>query len=257
MFWEIINKTISGCSAEVDLLDIEGKPIETDLNMSFYDSLTGNLLHNFYHTMNARGKPDTLYLESLNTYDIIVHTIPPVKAEGIRLKPNQHNIIPLSCPQGELEVKLQALSIKNTYRDKIRYIIRRSGDKKIVNVEHLDVTTKYLVGQYDLEVLTLPRTNIKGISVSQDKKTSLQIPNPGMASITSIYPGVGGIFEMRNGRMIKIYSFGGKEVLRDVLAMQPGSYKAIFRPYKAIQSELTIEKTFTIESDKSIILKLN
>lgn len=257
VFWDIINKTISGCSAEVDLLDIQGKPIETDLNMSFYDSLTGNLLHNFYHTMNARGKPDTMYLEALNTYNLVVHTIPPVSLEGIKLKPNQHNVISLSCPQGELEVKLQALSIKNTYRNKIRYILRKAGDKKIVNIEHLDVTTKYLVGDYDLEILTLPRTIIKGINISQDKKTSLQIPNPGMASITSIYPGVGGIFEIKNGRMIKVYSLGGKEVLREVLAMQPGSYKVIFRPYKATQSESTIEKTFTIESDKSIIVKLN
>ncbi len=256
VFWEVINKTINGCSAEVDLLDVEGKPIETDLNMSFYDSITGNLLYNYYHTMNARGKPDTIYLESLNTYNLIVHTIPPVKSKGIHLRSNEHNIISVSCPQGELEVKLQALSIKNTYRNKIRYIIRKSGDKKIVNVEHLDVTTKYLVGEYDMEILTLPRTKIKGIQVSQDKKTSLQIPNPGMASITSVYPGVGGVFEIRNGRMNKIYSFGGG-VLRDVLAMQPGSYKAIFRPNKATQSELTIEKTFIIESDKSIIVKLN
>ena len=68
--------------------------------------------------------------------------------------------------------------------------------------------------------------------------------------------GVGGIFEIKNGRMNKIYSFGGS-VLREVMAMQPGSYKALFRPNKATQSEMTIEKTFTIESDKSIIVKLN
>lgn len=256
LFWDIINKTISGCSAEVDLLDVQGQPIETDLNMSFYDHATGNLLHSYYHTMNARGKPDTIYLESLYNYDINVHTIPPVRLDSITLKAGIHNIIPIYCPQGELKVELLQATLKNTFRDKIRYIIRKSGGKEIINVEHLDQTTKYLVGSYDLEILTLPRTIIKGVEISQDQNTNLKIPAPGMLNVSSVYPGVGGIFKINNGRLKKIYSFGSN-TLRQVIAMQPGSYKAIFRTKKATDSESTIEKTFTIESQKTIMIKLN
>ena len=257
LFWEVVNKTISGCSAEVDLLDVEGQPIETDLNMTFYDHANGNLIHSFYHTMNSRGKPDTMYLESLYTYDIEVHTIPPVRLDSVKLSAGIHNIIPIYTPQGELTVKLMESTLKYTFRDKIRYILRKAGTKKIVNVEHLDQTTKYLVGTYDLEILTLPRTVIKNIEISQDQKTTLEIPSPGMLNVSSVYPGVGGIFEIKNGRLNKIFNFENNKALRQVIAMQPGAYKALFRTNKSTESESTVEKTFTIESQKTITIKLN
>ena len=78
-----------------------------------------------------------------------------------------------------------------------------------------------------------------------------------MLNVSSVYPGVGGIFEIKNGRLNKIFNFENNKALRQVIAMQPGAYKALFRTNKSTESESTVERTFTIESQKTITIKLN
>ena len=51
--------------------------------------ITGKIRYNFIHTMNSFGMPDTLDIDPLITYDIVVHTIPPVRVDSIRLIPER------------------------------------------------------------------------------------------------------------------------------------------------------------------------
>ena len=47
----------------MNLLDDQGRPTETDVPVSLYDSENGNLVEHVVHTMNGKGIPDTLYLD--------------------------------------------------------------------------------------------------------------------------------------------------------------------------------------------------
>lgn len=76
-------------------MDIHNLPTESNVNMTFYDSHTQKELYNYIHTMNTRGVPDTLYLDPRPSYDIVVHTIPPVKATNIKLVPANIPLSPL------------------------------------------------------------------------------------------------------------------------------------------------------------------
>src|SRR4030043_105556 len=78
----VISQALNATTAQVNLLDINGNPTETNVNMTFYDHFSGKIMYNYIHTMNHRGKPDTLVLDHLVTYDVKIHTIPPVTIEN-------------------------------------------------------------------------------------------------------------------------------------------------------------------------------
>lgn len=253
---EVVTNTISETTAEVDLLDTYYEPIETGVNMSFYNTITNSLSYNFYHTMNARGNPDTMYLETINKYDLTVHTIPPIHKKDITIDPKIHNKIEVDAAQGEFIVKLQQNNLSSNIIKGLQYIVRRKGEQEIIDVQKLNTLNKYLVGTYDIEILTIPRMTIRAVEISQIKTTTLELAVPGMVNITSNSAGYGGIFKIEDdGKLTKIYSFQN-QVLREILAMQPGAYKAIFRAGAVKEASATIEKNFVVESNGSIALKL-
>ncbi|MEF9437996.1 MAG: VWA domain-containing protein, partial [Candidatus Mariimomonas ferrooxydans] len=55
----VITQALNTTSAQVNLLDQDHQPNETDVNMTFYDVFSGKVLHNFVHTLNHKGNPDT------------------------------------------------------------------------------------------------------------------------------------------------------------------------------------------------------
>jgi Ca-activated chloride channel family protein len=72
-----LNKT----SAQVNLLDTKSYPSETNVNMTFYNTATGNYVYNYMHTLNQKNNPDTLYLDDFPTYKVIAHTIPQTESK--------------------------------------------------------------------------------------------------------------------------------------------------------------------------------
>ena len=118
----VISQALNSTTAQVNLLDSYGKPSETNVNMTFYDNLSGKIMHNYMHTINHRGNPDTILLDPLTTYNMQVHTIPPVFKDSITLVPGKHNIIALDAPQGYLEIKVKG----NMYKD-VKTIIRKKN----------------------------------------------------------------------------------------------------------------------------------
>lgn len=97
----VISQAVNNTSVQVYLNDTQKKPTETDVTLSFYDQKSGALIDNFMHTMNAKRVPDTIALNPLHTYKMIVNTVPPVELENIKLKPGTHNIIEVDAPQGD------------------------------------------------------------------------------------------------------------------------------------------------------------
>src|SRR5581483_591082 len=92
----VISQALNNTTAQVKLLDIDGKPTETDVAMTSYDQATGHRIYNFMHTMNDSGNPDTISLDPNITYRLVVHTIPEVEKGNITLTVGKHNTIAVS-----------------------------------------------------------------------------------------------------------------------------------------------------------------
>lgn len=245
---QIFNKT----TCQVSLLDANGLPTESNVDMCFYDESNGQLLYNYIHTLNARGMPDTLYLNTMPSYRLKVNTIPPVEKQGIKLNPGTHTIIPIDVPQGKLLVKT---ATKNTRYQTVPIIVRQAGKQEILNVQYFSIEEKYLIGKYDLEVLCLPRVNINNVEINPNYTAQVKIPDPGVAVVSKGDFGSGSLYVVRNGGDEWIYNLRNDDTSESIL-LQPGTYKVVFRRDKETQTVKTVEQVFVVKSNATTNVNL-
>jgi Ca-activated chloride channel family protein len=248
----VVSRVLNPTTCQVNLLDANNKPTETNINMTFYDHQSGRIKYNFIHTLNSFGLPDTLNIDPLMTYDIVVHTIPPVRVDSIKLNPTRHNIIPINVPQGILVLKLNS---HNESLNSIQTIIRKQGSSETVNVQDLNKSEKYITGTYSIEILSLPRIYQDHIEIMQSHTTTVDIPVPGIAVIQKSVKGFGSLFLEKDGRLELIYNFRDNE-MTETLVLMPGKYRAEFRSRFADRSRYTIEKSFEVKSSTTTNVKL-
>ena len=249
----IIDQIFHPTSCQVSLLDQMNRPVETDVNMTFEDSYSHKIRYNYIHTMNTKGNPDTLYINPMPEYRITVHTIPPVSVDSIKLTPGRHNIIPVSTPQGGLSVKV--LSGQTDRYHQIPIVVRQADSAEIINVQYFDITDRYLVGKYDLEILCLPRLKLKGVEVNQSTTTQIKIPSPGTAVIQKNRLGTGSLYVMRSGKMEWVYNLRDEDIQESIL-LQPGTYTIVFRPKHAVRTTESISQSFVIRSNMTTTVSI-
>lgn len=248
----VISQALNNTTLQVNLLDQKGNPTETNVNMTFYDSFSGVIRYNFVHTMNAKGLPDTLVVDPLSKYRIVAHTVPPVEIDSVTSVPGKHTIVGIQAGQGDMLLKFEGLS---DYRS-LKCIVRKSGELNTLYLQDFNTSMRYLIGKYDLEVLSLPRLYIQEVDISQSKTTTVQVPNPGIATIISNSPGYGSVYVEEGNTLKWIYNLN-TENIRESLVMLPGKYRVIYRAKNAREAKYTVEKTFRITSGSSQTINLN
>ena len=236
-----LNKT----TAQVNLLDNTSKPKESNVNMTFYDVNRKEYKYNLIHTLNYQENPDTLLLDDYPTYKVIAHTIPETESKEIKLSTGKHTIIPIDAPQGSLTVKRSEGAYN--FNEKVKCIVRRANDMTTLNVQPLNTTEKYITGNYDLEILTLPRIQINQSTIEQSKLKSIDIPNAGILQGRCLEAGDGSILVKRNGKLEWVCNLTSQT--QQTFFLQPGNYIAVWRAKALRGSIYTVERKFSISSD--------
>ena len=249
----VISRALNPTTSQVNLLDANNRPTETNINMTFYDNYTGKIMYNYIHTLNSFGLPDTLIIDPLITYDIVVHTIPPVRVDSIRLNPGTHTIIPVNVPQGFLHLKMNS---QNTTLKSLKTIVRREGSMETINIEDIDQPEKYITGTYNLEVLSLPRFYVKDVKITQSHTTTVEIPVPGIAVIQKSVRGYGSLYLEKDGKLEWVYNFTDTGQPQESLVLMPGIYRAVFRSRYVDRSVFTVERSFEVKSGLTTNVKL-
>jgi len=247
----VISQALNSTTAQVNILDKYNKPTETNVDFTLYDSNTGAIKYNYIHTLNTKGVPDTIYLDPLSTYKLVVHTIPEVEKDGIVLTPGKHNVIGIDAPTGYLNLKLET---KSDYGD-LKCIIRKGNEFKTLYVQSFGKTERYLTGKYDLEILTTPRIYLTKIDVTQSTTTTIEIPKPGQVSFLFPTEGYGSIYLEEKGQLVHVLNMD-ENTTQTSYILQPGTYRAVWRRRGATETMYTVERTFTIESAKSVLINL-
>lgn len=247
----VISQALNNTTAQVNLLDVLNRPSETNVPMTFYDSFSKQIRYNFVHTIDSRGNPDTLPIDPLGSYDLVIHTIPPVVKKDIKLVAGKHTVIDLDAPQGNLELKMNGY---NEYKD-LKAIVRKENEVEVLVVQDFSDLQKYITGKYDLEILTLPRTNIKGVNIVQSRTTTVEIPQAGLLSIGISSKGYGSIFQLKGEEMVWVCNISSTST-RESIVLQPGNYRLVFRPINSRLSIYTKEESFEIQSGQSTQVKL-
>lgn len=244
-----IAKLFNSVFTRVDLLDVNKEATETDMVMTFYNAATGTPEFNYYHTMNPKGKPDTLTLDPNLTYNLEIQTTPPVWKNNVHLTPGALNVITQPSPQGFVKVAVRGESFKG----KINCIIKQDG--KIVTTQISNNQQKLLVGEYDLEILTLPVIKINGVKVEQDKTTTVEISAPGFVTFYKNEAIVGAVYEYKENQLTEVFELNDIN-LKESLALQPGKYKVIYRYLSKKEMTATKETEFEVVTGTSLTVRL-
>lgn len=248
----VMSEALNNTTVQVNLLNTAKKPKETDVPMSFYDMKTGELKYTFMHTLDKKNRPDTMWVDPLSTYRLVVHTTPEVIKEGIELKAGEHNTITLDAPMGGLEFRI--LGGGNSYTD-IKCVIRKSGEGETINAQKMNSEDRYIVGSYDVEILSLPRILMRNVKVAQSKTNRIVIQKAGTVNINTPFFGIAALFTEEKGERVWVCNLE-REKLNYQLSLQPGKYTIVYRPARKNSSAYTITKDFRIASGTSMEVNL-
>ena len=248
----VISQALNSTTAQVNLIDAYNKPSETNVNMTFYDHVSGQIKYNFIQTINSKGLPDTLLIDPLVTYDVVVHTLPPARADSITITPGQHTIIPVNTPQGRVRLKMEGTTLSSR---NLQAIVRCQGSMETINVQQFGQTENYIIGDYSLEILCLPRIYVEDINIAQSSTTTVEIPVPGISVIQKTALGYGSLYVERDNELIWVYNFR-ENPIQESLILQPGRYRVVFRAKYSSRAAFTIEKRFRITSGKTTNVKI-
>ncbi len=247
----VITEAITQTTIQVDLLDITKKPLETDVTMTFYEAGTNNVKYNYLHTINSKGKPDTLVVDPEFKYDLLVHTIPPVEKKNITIIKGKHNTIPVDAPQGFLKLDLEGPPVKNYPPT----VIRKANDLKTVVVQDFGKTEKLIVGKYDIEILTLPRIKMNGVEIKQSATNQIKIPTSGVLYLKKLGNGFGSVYTDDGKNVEWVYNLNNT-LTNEIIYLQPGKYKVVFRYENAKETIQAIERNFEMKSGTTTNIQL-
>ncbi len=246
----VISQALNNTTMQVNLLDINENPTETNVPMTFYDKKTGKILYNFVHTMNAKGNPDTLTLSPMYLYKIKVHTIPPVYSDTFTLVPGKHKIVGIDAPQGYLKIEADQQMHKN-----LQVIIRKKAGAPTLNVQKANSKERYIVGKYQVEILTLPRIT-SDIEILQSHTTTIKVPRPGMLAVHLPSPGYGAIFLNKKSGDLEWVCNLDEDNMNQNFVLQPGTYTILFRPRNVYETIMTIRKEVTIMGGNTTSIRM-
>ncbi len=247
----LVQKSIFNTTVQVNLNNITKSPLETDVTMHFYEAGTKNLKYTFVHTLNIKNNPDTLVLDPSLKYDLYVHTLPGIEKLNIVLTRGVHNTIILDAPQGYLQVNW--LNPIRNYTADIR--IMQPSNNKTFNVQQVSEKDKYIVGTYEIEIMTLPRI-YKTVTITQSTITSIDIFSPGVFSFKTGKAVVGQVFLVKdNGELEWVFNLDESAKAQSKL-LQPGNYKVVYRTKESKSTNYSTIKDFRIISNKTSALTL-
>ena len=235
----------------IDLED--GSLIKSELK-KYPDELgskSNKLMHTYTHTLNRNQLPDTFALDPIYTYKMVVHTVPEVVVNNIKLIPGKHNTIVAQTPQGILKLSTQG---SNSQFTGINVIVRKDNEYKTINIHKMNSEKEYLLGKYDLEMLTLPRIYFEDVEIKPSKTTEITIPLYGSVQISK-GNGPASLFLKENGQNIWLYDFDNFRYIEN-LNLQPGKYMISFRNSRSNSMAHTIIKEFKISSGQNLNLNL-
>lgn len=249
----MITQALNNTTAQVNLLDANNQPTTTNVAVSIYDHYTGLIKHSFIHTLNAFGVPDTIFLDPRDVYDVVAHTIPPIRLDSVIINEAEHNTIALRAPVGILNLEVNSKEPING----MQALVRKPNKPHTLNVQQFGQKETYLTGYYQLEVLSLPRLIIDSVLISQNHVTNVDIPGPGILVIKKPGLGYGSIFEETEEGLEWVYRFRNEINHIESLYLLPGNYRIVYRNKFSNSTLDSIEKRFKIKTGATVTLDLN
>jgi Ca-activated chloride channel family protein len=253
-FYDILNDAIQSTFAKttvsVELMDGNNRPTESNVNVTFVNNSTGIPMYDFVHYRDSRGQADSVQVDPVIDYDIVVNTIPRVVKRNVAIAIGKHTVVPITAAQGTLIVQQDGRRDNN-----LQAIIRMSGHPELINTQNSNASIRYLAGRYSVETLTLPRRTFD-VEIQPNKTRTILLPAPGVVNFNTTATGYGSLYEMQeDGTQTWVCDLNE---LRSQFSLNllPGQYKIVFRVKQTKGSKYTAFKRFTLPSGRTITINV-
>ena len=246
---ESIETTFAKTTLSIELLDGEGKRDETNINVSFINTMTATAMYEFVHYRDKLGRPDTVQIDPVPAYDIVVNTVPPVIMRNMNIRNGSHNVIDIPVPQGSLVSKPEGKG------NPFSIIVRQKGKSETLNQQRGNEPYRYLAGEYEVETQTLPRRTFQ-VTVESDQIKTITLPPAGLVNINTTAPGYGSLFEILETGENRWVCHLEETKSQHSFNLLPGNYKVAFRAKYAGGSKFTAIKNFEVKSGQTLNLKM-
>ena len=250
----VIEQAMLDTSFEVDLIDGRGEAAVTNVATSLFDSNSGELLERFMHTLGPFGEIDTIPVDPIPTYRVVVHTVPPLERNDVRFTPRRHNHVRFeNAGQGTI-IPQFARGDRNAYGDLPISIYRPANAKPLVTMA-LNERLKVLAGEYDVSFPTYPPVLLEGIQIKEGQDNPVIIPQPGYLQLDAASAGYGTILS-EEGLVVYKWDVGTRNPSGRYL-LQPGNYTIVYRSRSARSMAFSQSKQIKIRSGFTTHLSLN
>lgn len=246
---ESIEASLAKTTVSVELLNSRGESTETDVNVSFVNTATQVPQYEFVHYRDRQGRPDSVQVDPVVNYDLIVNTVPQVIQRQIELLPGKHNVIRIDAPQGWLVGKSEGKG------NPFSFVVREQGKAEILNIQRSSEAYKYLQGKYEIETFTLPKRIIQ-IAVEGDKTQTFSLPPTGLVNINTLLKGIGTLFEVLESGETRWVCHLNATISMHSYNLLPGKYRIAFRTHQAGGSKFTAIKNFEVTSGQTLNLNM-
>lgn len=247
-FYDLLNEALEKSFARTTvsvLLKGQHQKAETNINVSFINAVSGVAHYEFVNYLDRQGIPDSVEVDPLVKYNLVVGTLPPVIRENVDIAMGGHTRITVPVVQGSLEVRQESAVDRG-----LRAIVRVPGRNETLHTQGLNQSVQYLAGDYEVELLTLPRRTYP-VKISPDKTFALHIPTPGTVNFNTIGTGYGALYEIKpDGSQVWVTSLDNLRATFN-LSLLPGKYKIVFRIRNSSGSKYTAYKQFEVRSGKT------
>ncbi len=248
-----VNQSLGKTTVSVELLDEKRQPTETNINVSFINNFTHTSVFEFVHYRDEKGRPDSVEIDPVLSYDVVVNTIPPVVKRNLTFEGGTHNVLPVQCPQGILKIDFPGMV---SYKNGVQCLVKDPQSGKTHTYFLANNSVQLLAGKYDIEILTLPVLSFKSLEIPPHQERLISLQRPGIINFISSSYGVGSIYELdEEGRQRWVYNLKSNET-RQTINIQPGTYKVVFRSNAAKGSKFTKVQHFKIEEGSTLTLRL-
>ncbi len=250
----VIDQAINDTSFEVDLIDGMGEASISNVPITLLDAHDALIAKQWMHTLNAQGFPDTIQVDPVPTYDLIVHTVPPLQRKGVRFQPRTHNHVRFeNAGQGTLRAEF-ARGLRNGY-DKLPVTLYEKGNAEPLIVFPVNQDLFLLEGTYDVYFPTHPPVFVEDVSIQENKLSPVSIPQPGVLQLSAFRLGYAAILD-ENHEVVHQWSSGKSDPSGQYI-LQPGDYTFVYRARSAQSIEFSFVKSFNIRSGNTTHLSIN
>ena len=134
----------------------------------------------------------------------------------------------------------------------IGVLVKKHGDNKSINLQNINSFEKYLIGKYDLEVLTQPRLYLYNVDIGQSSTTTIEIPSIGNLQLTKPVDNISTLFYKNDNKLEFVSNLSDKQ--NETLTLLPGQYLIVTRSKNSKKTNESKSKEFKIESGQTTVI---